>query len=75
MNCCIATVILMLQDTVQYAAVLVLMNHLHVYSNLLPCKVTMSHTPSLLLMGAREGHGLRLETAGKRTHAVNHGIG
>jgi len=65
----------MLQDTVQYSAVLVLMNHLHVYSNLLPCKVTMSHTPSLLLMGAREGHGLQVETAGKKTHGVNHGIG
>jgi len=66
--------------TVLYSVVLVLMNHLYVYSDLwqtvLPCKVTMSHTPSLLLMGALEGHhGLQVETAGRRTHAVNHGIG
>jgi hypothetical protein len=54
------------------------MNHLHVHSDLwqtvLPCTVTMSHTPWLLLMGAHEGHGLQAETAGKRTLVVNHGI-
>ena len=79
MNCYIATGILMFQDTVQYSVVLVLMNLHRVYSDLwqrvLPLKVTKSHTPSLLLMGAHEGHGLQVETAGKRTLAVNHGIG
>ena len=58
---------------------LVLMNEHHVYSDLwrtvLPWKVTMSLTPWLLLMGALEGHGLQAETAGKRTLAVNYGIG
>ena len=75
----IATGILMLQDTVQYSAVLVLMNHLHVYSDLwqtvLSCKVTVSHIPSLLLMVAHEGHVLQVGTAWKRTLAVNNGVG
>lgn len=79
MNCYIATGILMFQATAQYSAVLVLMNHHHVYSDLwqiaLPCKVTMSHTPSLLHLGAHEGHGLQVETAEQGTLAVNHEIG
>jgi hypothetical protein len=66
----------MFPDTVQYSVLLVLMNHLYFYCDLwqrvLPCKVIMSQTPSLLLMRA---HDLQVETAGRRTDAVNHGIG
>ena len=76
MNRYIATSNLMFPDTILCS--ICFMNHLHGHSDLrqtvLPCKVTMSHTPWLLLMGAHEGHGLQAETAGNRTLTVNHGI-
>jgi hypothetical protein len=69
----------MFQNMVWYSLELIFMNNLHVYCDLwqtvLPCRVTISHTLWLLLMGAHEGHGVQADTAVKRsTIAVNHGI-